>query len=119
MAPNGRSRGKGKARAKMLTSVINRQLLLDLARIKGFISEHIRGLQWISNICSVKDERAWDLFQEIIILDPVTTHHFSQFQLMWPDSRSRSSHFREWWASSQSYTGQLFDKTPDQMNNWR
>jgi len=27
--------------------------------------------------------------------------------------------FREWWAAFRSYMGQMFDKTRDQMNNWR
>jgi hypothetical protein len=121
MAPKGSRKGKGKAtaRAKMPTSVINRRLSLDRDRIKGFISEHIRGLIRIYNVCGVKDERAWDLFYDIIFLDPVTTRHFSQFQLMWPHRRSRSSPFREWWAAFRSYMGQMFDKTRDQMNNWR
>jgi len=121
MAPKGSRRGKGKAtaRAKIPTSVTNRRLLLDRDRIKGFISEHNRGLIRIYNACGVKDERAWELFYDIFFLDPVTTRHFSQFQLMWPDRRSRSSPFREWWAAFRSYMGQMFVKTCDQMNNWR
>jgi hypothetical protein len=119
MAPKGSCKGKGKARAKMPTSVKNRRLLLDRDRPKGFISEHIRGLIWIYNVCGIKDERASDLFYDIIFLDPVTTRHFSQFPLMWPHRRSRSSPFREWWAAFRSYMGQMFDKTYDQMNTWR
>jgi hypothetical protein len=92
---------------------------LDRDRIKGFISEHICGLIRIFNVCGVKDERAWDLFYDIILLHPVTTRHVSQFQLMWPHRRSRNSPFREWWAASCSYMGQMFHKTRDQMNNWR
>jgi len=103
----------------MPTSVINRRLSLDRDRIKGFISEHIRGLIRIYNVCGVKDERAWDLFYDIIILDPVMTRHFSQFQLMWPHRRSRSLPFLEWWAAFRSYMGPMFDKTHDHMNNWR
>jgi hypothetical protein len=103
----------------MPTSVINRRMSLDRDRIKGFISEHIRGLIQIYNVWGVKDERAWDLFYDIIFLDPVMTRHFSQFQLMWPHPRGRSSPFREWWAAFRSYMGQIFDKTCDQMNNWR
>jgi len=121
MAPKGSRKGKRKAtaRAKMRTSVINRCLSLDRDRIKGFISEHIRGPIRIYNVCGVKDERAWDLFYDIIFLDPVTTRHFSQFQLTWPHRRSRSSPFREWWAAFRSYMGPMFDQTRDQMNNWR
>jgi len=121
MAPKGSRKGKAKAtaKAKMPTSVINRSLSLDRDCIKGFISEHIRGLIQIYNVCGVKDERAWDLFYDIIFLDPVTTHHFSQFQLMWPHRRSRSSPFREWWSVFRSYMGQILDKTRHQMNNWR
>jgi hypothetical protein len=119
MAPNGSSKRKGKARAMMQTSVINRCLLLDQDRIKGFISEHIRGLIQIYNVCGIKDKRAWDLVYDIFVLDPVTTCHFSQFQLMWPHHRSRSSPFQEWWAAFCSYMEQMFDKTRKQMNNWR
>jgi hypothetical protein len=107
------------ARSKMPTSVINRGLSLDRDRIKGFIAEHICGLIRIYNVCGVKDDRAWNLFYEIIFLDPVTTRHFSQYQLMWPHGRSRSSPFRVWWAAFRSYMGQMFDKTREQMNNWR
>jgi hypothetical protein len=119
MAPKGSSKGKGKARAKMATSVINQRLSLDRDNINGFISEPIRGLIRIYNVCGVKDHRALYLFYDIIFLDPVTTRHFSQFQLMWPHRRSRSSPFQEWWAAFRTYMGQMFDKTHDQMNNWR
>jgi hypothetical protein len=121
MAPKGSRKGKGKAtaRAKMPTSVINRRLSLNRDRIKGFISEHIRGLIRIYNVCGVNDERAWDLFYDIIFLDPVTTCHFSQFQLMWPHRRSRSSPFWEWWAAFRSDMGQMIDTTCDQINDWR
>jgi len=121
MAPRGSCKGMGKAtaRATMPTLVINQHLVLDRDCIKGFISEQIRGLIQISNVCSIKDDKAWDLFYDIIFLDPVTTRHFSQFQLMWPHHRSRSSPFREWWAAFRSYMGQMFDKTRNEMNNWR
>jgi len=117
----GSHKGKGKAtaRAKMPTSVINRRLSLVWDHIRGFISEHNGGLIRIYNVCGVNNERAWDLVYNIIFLDPVTTSHFSQFQLMWPHRRSRSSPFRECWATFGSYMGQMFDKTHDQMNNWR
>jgi len=98
---------------------MNRRLSLDPDCIKGFISEHIRAFIRIYNLCGIKDERAWDLFYDIIFLHPITTRHFSQFQLMQPHRRSRSSPFREWWAAFRSYMGQMFDKTRDQMNNWR
>jgi hypothetical protein len=103
----------------MPTSVINRRLSLDLDRNMGFILEHIRGLIRIYNICGVKDVRARDLFYDIIFLDPVTTRNFSQFQLMWPHRRSRSSPFQQWWAAFRSYIGQMFDTTRDQINNCR
>jgi hypothetical protein len=92
---------------------------LDWDRIKGFISEHFGRLIWIYNVCGVKDERAWDLFFEIIFLGPVTTHHLSKFQHMCPYRRSRSSPFREWWAAFCSYMRQMFHKTCNQMNNRR
>jgi len=119
MAPQGSSRGKGKARAMMPTSVINRRLLLDRDHIQGFILERIRGLVRIFNVCGGTDERSWDLFHDIILLDAVMTRHFSQFQLMWPYRRSRSSPLREWWDALRSYMGQMFDKTRDKMHNWR
>jgi hypothetical protein len=118
MAPKGSRKGKGKAiaRAKILTLFINRHMSLDQDRIKGFISAHIRGLTRICNVCGVKDERAWDLLYDIIFLDPVTTPHLAQFQLMWPHRRRRTSLFREWWAAFRSYMEQMFDKTHNQMN---
>jgi len=121
MAPKDSRKEKGKAtgRAKMPASVINRRLSLDRDQIMGFMSEHIRGLIRIYNVRSIKDERAWDLFHDTLFLDPVTTRHFSQFQLMWPHPRSRSSPSQEWWAAFRSYMGQMFGKTSDQMKNWR
>jgi len=121
MAPKGRCKEKGNATAwaKMPTSVRNQGLLLDRDCMKGFIMEHIRGLIRIYNVCGIQDERAWDLSYDIIFLDPVTTGHFSQFQLMLPHHRSRSSPFQEWWAAFHSYRRQMFDKTRDRMNNWR
>ena len=119
MAPKGSRNGKAKSSARIPTSVISRRLYLDRDSIKGFIPEYIRGLIWIYHVCSVKDERALDLLSDIIFLDPVTTRHFSQFQLMWPQCRSRSSPFWEWWAAFRSYMGQIFDKTREQMNIWR
>jgi len=64
---------------------------VDWEREMGFILEHICGLIKIYNYCSVKEERPWDLFYDIMFLDPVTTHHISQFQLLWPHRRSRCS----------------------------
>ena len=121
MALKGSCKGKGKAttRAKMPTSVINRDLSLDRDRIQGFISENICGLIQIYNVCGIKDERAWDLFYDIIFLGPVTTRHFSQFQLIWPHRRSRCSSCREWWAAFHLYMGQMYDQTGGQMSSWR
>jgi len=108
MVSKGSRKGKGKAGAKMPTSVINRRLSLDWDLIKRFILELIFALIRIYNVCGIKDERAWDLFYDIIFLDPVTTRHVSQFQLIWPHRRSRSSRFRTWWAAFSSYMGQMF-----------
>jgi len=121
MAPKGSRKGKGTATAwaKMLTSIINRRLSLDRDCIKGFILEHIQGLIRIYTVCGIKDEKAWDLLYDIILLDSVTTRHISQFRLLWPPRRSRSSPFREWWAAFHLYMGQMVDKTCDQMNNRR
>jgi hypothetical protein len=85
MTPKGSRKGKRKARGKMPTSVENRRLSLDRdSGTMGLITEHIRGLIRIYNVCGINDERAWDLLYNIIFLDPVTTSHISQFQLMWP-----------------------------------
>ena len=121
MTPKGRHKRNGKETAteKMPTSVINQRLSLDEDRIKGFISEHIRRLIRIYNVCGVKGERAWDLLYDKIFLDLITTRHLSQFKPMWPHRRSRSSPFREWWAAFHSYMGQMFDPSDDQINNWR
>jgi hypothetical protein len=85
----------------------------------GFISEHICALIQIYNVCGVDDENAWDLFYDIIFLDSVTTNHVAQFQPMWLHCRIRRSPVREWWSAILSYMGQMFDKTHNQMNNWR
>jgi hypothetical protein len=103
----------------MPRSVINRRLLLDRDCIEGLILEHIAGLIRMYNVCAVKNERARDLLYDIIFLDSVTTHHFSQFQLMWPHHRRRCLPFWEWWAASCSYIGQMFDETPNQLNSLR
>jgi len=103
----------------MPTSVINRPVLLDRNHIRVFILLHICRLIRIYNVRGVKDERAWGLFYAIIFLNPVTTRHFSQFRLMWPHCRSRSSPLQEWWAALRSYMAQMFDNTRVKMNNWR
>jgi len=84
MARKGSCTGEGKATAmaQILTSVINRCPSLDWDQMKGFISEHIGELIWIYNVCGVKDEREWDHFFDVIILDSVMTRHFLQFPLM-------------------------------------
>jgi len=118
MAPKCSRKGERKAtaRAKLPTLVMNRPLSLVREHTKGFISAYIRRLKRIYNVCGVKDELAWDLFYDKIFLDPVTTCHFSQFQLLWPHRRSRSSPFREWWAAFRSYIRQMFDRG---MNAWQ
>jgi hypothetical protein len=92
---------------------------LDRDGINGIISEYIHGLIRIYNICGVKDERAWDLFHDIMFFDPVTTHNFSQFQMMRTYCRSGSLPFRVWWAAFRSYMRRMFDKTRDRRINWR
>jgi hypothetical protein len=121
MAPrSGRTaKGKATARAKVSTSGINQHLWLDGVRIKRFISDHICGLIRKHNSCSFDLPKAWDFVYDKISLDPVTTRHISQYQLIWRHSKSRSSPFREWWAAFRSYMGQMFDTTRDPMNVWR
>jgi len=103
----------------MPTSVITRHLALDQDCIQRVISELIYGLILMENVCDVKDERARNIFYDIIFRDRVTTRHYSHFQLMWPHPRSRSSPFPKWWAALRVYIGQMFHKTCDQMKNWR
>jgi hypothetical protein len=55
----------------------------------------------------------------IIVLDPVTTRHYSEFQLMWPHHRSRSSPFREWLAAFRSYIATMSHTSHNHMNIWR
>jgi hypothetical protein len=78
MTPKGSHKGMGKAtaRAIMPTSGTNQRRFLDQECIKGLISEQICGLIQIYNLCGVKDGRAWDIFSDIIFLDPVATFHF-------------------------------------------
>jgi len=121
MAPKGSCKWMAKTttRARILTSVLNRYLALDHHSTNGMISEHIRGLIRIYIIRSLKDVRAWDLFCDLIILDPVMTCRFSQFQLIWPDDMSTSLAVWEWWVDFRSYMTQMFDKMNHQMNNLR
>jgi len=121
MVHKGSHKGQGKAtdRARIPTLVINRCLSLVWDSIKGFISEHIRRLIRIYIVWGVNDVRAWDLLYDMIFIDPVTTRHLSQFQLMWPHHTSRISRFWEWWAAFHWYMGQIVDKSRNQMNSWR
>jgi len=75
-APKGSSKGKVKARAKMPTSIVNGRLLLDWYRIMGFMSEYLYELRRIDNVRGVNHDRAWDLFCDLILLDPVTMSKF-------------------------------------------
>jgi hypothetical protein len=77
MGQKGSNKGKWKARAKKPTSDKNRRLLMDWDDMNGFISQYMRCLIWTYNVCSVKDQRAWDLFYDILFLEPVTTGGFS------------------------------------------
>jgi len=119
MTAKARSKRKVKDRAKKLTSVINRCLSLDQERIKGFISEHIPRLIRIYIVCRGKDERAWDLFYDMIFLVSVTTRNISQCQLLWLHHRSRRSCHAKWRTAIRLYMRQMFDKTCDQLNHWR
>jgi len=101
------------------TSALNQRLMLNHNHIKGFNSEDIRGLIRIYNAGGFQDGRAGDIFYDIIFLAPVTICHFTQSQLSSHQSRSRSLPFREWWVAFHICMGQMFDKTRDQMNNWR
>ena len=95
------------------------RLVVGLGPYKGI---HLGTHPWCHmdiQCCGVKVQRAWDLFHDIIILVPITTHHVSQFQLMWLHRSSSSSCFQEWWAAFRSYMGQMFNKTRDQMTIWR
>jgi len=89
----GQLERKGNSRAKMRTTDMNRPLWLDRDRIQWFISEHIHGLIYIYIVCSIKHDSAWDLCYDVIILDPVTTHHISQFHPLWPHCRSKEFAF--------------------------
>jgi len=105
MAQNGSHTRKGKATvsAKMLTLVTNRRLSLDLASIKGYISENIVALILIYHLSGINVERAWDLIFVKSFLDPVTTRHLSQLQLLWRHRNSSCSPVQEWWAGFRSY----------------
>jgi len=115
----GSYKGKGMARAKMPTLFTNRHLSVGRDHIKGFILGHIGGLIPIYNLWGMKDEMASDVLYVIIVLDLVTTRHFSQFQLMWQHHSCWCSPYRKWWVVFSVCIGQLFDKTRNEMNNWR
>ena len=89
----------------MPTLAINRPQMLDQNHITGFILKYICWIIQIYNVCGIKHSRAWDLFHDIIILDPDTTLQFSPFQPMWPHSRSWSSPLQVWRAAFRSFRG--------------
>ncbi|KAF8542577.1 hypothetical protein BDD12DRAFT_876118 [Trichophaea hybrida] len=97
MVPKGSSKGQGLVRAKIPISVINRRLSLDQVHMKGFMSVYIWVHILIYNVGVVKDDRAWDLFYDIIFLDPVMTRQFSQSQLKRLQCRVRSLPFQHRW----------------------
>jgi hypothetical protein len=117
MAPKDSRKGQAKARPKMPKSVIIRCLSLECGCLKALISEQICGLIRIYILSGVTDEREWDLFYDIIVPHPVTTHHLSKIQPMWPHCRSSSSPFQVWFVAYCSDMRQMFDKTRNQMNN--
>jgi hypothetical protein len=71
MAPQGSREGQRKATARGIvpTAVINRHLSFNWESIKGRISKLIIGLIQILHVCGVKNQRAWDIFYDIIFLD--------------------------------------------------
>jgi hypothetical protein len=99
--------------------MINKFLRFQKPRTKALMSEHIRGLIRMYHISGIKSERAWDLMYDVLFLDPVTTRHFSQFQKMWNQRHDRESPNLQWWRAFKAYMGHMFDKTRDQLNNWR
>ena len=121
MALNESSKAKGKAtdRAIMPTSVINGRLFLDCDHIQGFLSEHVHQVLRIYKVCIVKDQMAWDLVCDVIILDPVTSRHFLELQPMWLHFKSRCLSFRVWWAAFRSEMRQMCDNSHDQMTYCR
>jgi len=105
--------------ARHPTATIDERLKFKGPGTKNFISEHIRALIRQYHIPGIKSERAWDLFYDIIFLDPVTTRHFAQFQGMWKYRNAKDSPHYEWWRAFHTYMSHRFDKTHEQMNNWR
>jgi hypothetical protein len=104
---------------KPTTAMIDRHLGFEKPRTKALMSEQIRALIRIYHISGIKSERAWDLLYDVLFLDPVTTRHFSQFQPMWEHRHDKASPNSEWWRAFKAYMGHMFDKTRDQLNNWR
>jgi hypothetical protein len=104
---------------KPTTKEIDRFLRFNKPRTKSLMSEHIRPMIRMYHISGIKSERAWDLMHDILFLDPVTTRHFGQFQRMWLQRHDRDSPSLPWWRAFKAYMGHMFDKTRDQLNNWR
>jgi hypothetical protein len=121
MAPKGSPKQKKKATARATMSTLgkNQRLLLDWNHIQRSIPEHIHGVIWIYIVPHIKAEMAWDLFNDIIFLDPVTTCHFLQFHQIWPHRSCSWSPFRKWLVALCLFMGQMFNKTSDHMSNWR
>jgi hypothetical protein len=79
MAAVGSHEGTRKAtgRAKLPTSVMNQHLLLDWDHMKEFTPEHLCELMRIYHVCSLEEERAQGLLDDIVFLNSITTCHCS------------------------------------------
>jgi len=98
---------------------MNRHLSLDRDGIRGLISEHVRKLIWIYNVCGVKDERAWDIFYDIIF--SWCSHDSPHFTIPAEVTTLREQEFAFSGVVSNILLiyGANVSQTRDQMNNSR
>jgi len=119
--PKGQPQRKWKANWQGQNANIGYKLMLviGLGLNEGI---HLGTDPWTQMDIQCLQYQGWEgmgTIYDIIFFDLVSICHFSQFQQMWPCRRSRCFAFQERWVAFDSYMWQMFDKTHDQMNNWR
>jgi hypothetical protein len=106
-----------------LNDDIRRVLLLDGYR-KTYLASHIRGLIRTYGLAGIKSDGATGLMFDILFIDNVTTHHFGQFQKLWPEHRasdgpdSDDPEHQEWWKVFRGFLRDCFNKTRVHMNRY-
>jgi len=89
---------------------------------RRYIAIHIRALIRIYGLRGMKSDGTVGLMYDILFVDNITTHHFEQFQPMWPEHRSSDDtddpEHEEWWKVFRGFLRDCFTKARVQMNKY-